>query len=223
MRANLQAHFARYGIPDTLVTDNGPPFSSHEFADFAKRWNFLHKTSSPHHPASNGMAESAVKTLKRTLLKCAEDGSNVYEALLNLRNTPRSGIGLSPVQLLMSRRTKTILPMAKSLLKPSAVPDTTTLRRQRQIKQAALHDHKARDVPPLPDDTSVRIRPTELGQKKWIRGTIVHRAADRSYDVQTPQGTFRRTRVDLRPAPAPSTTRSGRVVRPVQRYGFDHK
>ena len=124
------------------------------------------------------------------------------EALLNLRNMPRPGIGLSPVQLMMSRRTKTILPMAKSLLQPSAVPDTTTLRRQCQIKQAALHDKKARDISPLPDDTSVRIRPTELGNKQWIKGTIVRRAADRSYDVQTPDGTtVRPTRVDLRTVP----------------------
>ena len=128
VKAKLQAHFTRYGVPDTLVMDNGPQFSSIEFATFAKHWNFLHKTSSPHHPASNGMAESAVKTLKRTLMKCAEDRSGVFEALLNLRNMPRQGIGLSLVQLMMSRHTKTILPMATSLLQPSAVPDTTTLR-----------------------------------------------------------------------------------------------
>ena len=223
VKAKLQAHFARYGVPDTLVTDNGPQFSSVEFATFAKRWNFLHKTSSPHHPASNGMAESAVKTLKRTLMKCAEDRSDVYEALLNLRNTPRPGIGLSPVQLMMSQRTKTILPMAKSLLQPSTVPDTTTLRRQRQIKQAALHDKKARDISPLPDDTPLRIRPTELANKQWIKRTVVHRAADRSYDVQMPDGTMRRTRVDLRTVPTQTTTRSGCVVKPVQHYGFDRK
>ena len=61
VRAKLQAHVARYGIPDTLVMDNGPLFSSIEFATFAKQCNFLHKTSSPRHPASNGMAESGVK------------------------------------------------------------------------------------------------------------------------------------------------------------------
>jgi len=226
VRAKLQAHFARYGVCDTLISDNGPQFSCEEFAEFAKHWNFEHKTSSPHHPASNGMAESAVKTLKRTLIKCDQDGTNVYEALLNLRNTPRPAILLSPAQLLMSRRTKTIVPMAKSLLMPSTVPDTTALRRQRQIKQAALHDRKARDVPPLAENTPVRIRPTELGKKQWIKGTVVHRAADRSYDVQTPDGNImRRTQVDLRPAPTPAqiTTRSGRVVKPVQHYGFEKK
>ena len=55
--------FARYGIPDILVTDNGPQFSSAEFSAFAKTWMFSHKTSSPHHPQSNGKAENAVKTV----------------------------------------------------------------------------------------------------------------------------------------------------------------
>ena len=31
----LKAVFARYGIPETLVSDNGPQYSSTEFAEFA--------------------------------------------------------------------------------------------------------------------------------------------------------------------------------------------
>ena len=221
VRAKLQAHFARYGIPGILVTDNAPQFASAEFANFAKSWNFQHKTSSPHHPASNDMAEAAVKSLKKTLIKCADDGTNVYEALLNLRNTPRPGIGLSPVQLMMSKRTKTILQVATSLLKPNTVPDTTALRRQRQVKQTATHDRKARDLPSLPEGATVRFRPIQIGRKQWVRGTVVNRAADRSYDVQIARGTMRRTRVELGPAPPSDTTRSGRTIKPARRYGFD--
>ena len=32
----MKYHFARYGIPSTVVSDNGPQFTSEEFKTFAK-------------------------------------------------------------------------------------------------------------------------------------------------------------------------------------------
>ena len=36
----LKAIFARFGVPDTLVMDNGPQFSSAEFSVFSRTWMF---------------------------------------------------------------------------------------------------------------------------------------------------------------------------------------
>ena len=55
----LKAIFARFGIPDILVTDNGPQFASAEYAVFAKTWMFDHKTSSPDIP--NRMARQRMQ------------------------------------------------------------------------------------------------------------------------------------------------------------------
>ena len=65
--AALKAAFSRHGIPEVVRSDNGPQYSSQEFARFAYSYAFKHVTSSPLFPQSNGEAERMVKTVKRLL------------------------------------------------------------------------------------------------------------------------------------------------------------
>ena len=74
MIRELRIIFLRFGIPDTLVTDNGPQLPSAEFVAFAKSWGFQHITSSPMCPQSNGKAENAVKTVKQLFWKWRQAG-----------------------------------------------------------------------------------------------------------------------------------------------------
>lgn len=62
----LKAHFACQGIPDVVVSDNGPQYVSQEFQCFRQIWNF--QTFAPGYPQSNGEAEPAVKAAKRLML-----------------------------------------------------------------------------------------------------------------------------------------------------------
>ncbi|CAG2212812.1 unnamed protein product [Mytilus edulis] len=64
----LKKHFARYGLPDCVFSDNGPPFNSHEFRHFSNQYEFTHTTSSPRFPQSNGKVENAIKTAKRLMI-----------------------------------------------------------------------------------------------------------------------------------------------------------
>lgn len=67
----IKVTFARHGVLCEVMPDNGPQFSSGEFALFAKEWGFLYITPSPHYPKSNGLAESSVKVVKNLLKKSA--------------------------------------------------------------------------------------------------------------------------------------------------------
>ena len=60
----LEIHFARHGILETLVSDNGPQYASQEKEDFAHEYNFVHATSSPYYQQSKGLAERMVKNIE---------------------------------------------------------------------------------------------------------------------------------------------------------------
>ena len=66
---HLKSLMARHGIPQELVSDNGPQFISNRFTTFAKQWEFFHNKSSAKFPSSNGQVERAVKTVKIILRK----------------------------------------------------------------------------------------------------------------------------------------------------------
>ncbi len=54
---NLMDTFAQLGVPETVVTDNGPSFVSEEFEGFLKKNGISHVTSAPYNSSSNGLAE----------------------------------------------------------------------------------------------------------------------------------------------------------------------
>lgn len=195
----LKAMFARFGIPDCLVTDNGPQFSAAEFSVFAKTWMFEHRTSSPSYAQSNGKAENAVQTVKRLFTKCKASGVSEFQALLDWRNTPTAGIGNSPAQRLMGRRCKTLLPVAGSLLQPRYSTEEETRRIiGAKERQRHYYDRQTRRLPPIRIGAPVHMRLP--GEKTWSAGTCTGLAGPRSYEVQVGAGVYRRNRRHLKSA-----------------------
>ncbi|UYV72333.1 K02A2.6-like [Cordylochernes scorpioides] len=107
----LRCLFARFGIPRTLVSDNGTGFTSEEFRQFMTRNGIRHLRTAPFHPSSNGLAERAVQTIK-TGLKKVQQGSisqRLAEILLGYRRTPIASIGKSPSEMMFGRNIRSRL------------------------------------------------------------------------------------------------------------------
>lgn len=191
--------FAQQGIPSKVITDNGPPFNSYQYTEFAAKYGFAHQTISPYHSQANGFIEKYVGIAKAMMTKCEETKQDLYLALLNHRNTPMGNLG-SPAQRLLGRRTRTRLPTAESLLKPSALDPsqvTKDLVASRQ-KSKNWYDQHTKPLPQLAVGDSIRVRSQKKGTWEPARLIDSSDTLYRSHRVITPQGkVYRRNRRDI--------------------------
>ncbi|RVW17418.1 Gypsy retrotransposon integrase-like protein 1 [Vitis vinifera] len=94
----------RFGIPQTIIADNGPQFDSIAFRNFCSELNIRNSYSTPRYPQSNGQAEATNKTLINALKKRLEQakGKWVEElpgVLWAYRTTPGRPTGNTPFAL----------------------------------------------------------------------------------------------------------------------------
>ncbi|KAI4878431.1 hypothetical protein NFI96_003729 [Prochilodus magdalenae] len=190
---HLKSVSARHGIPEIVISDNSPQYSSSTFADF-ERYGFKHVNSSPRHPCSNGEAERAVQPVKN-LLKTASDP---YHALLAYRATPLQN-GYSPAHLLMGRQLHTMVSTLPSVLNPSLPDGTTVSSREREKRCGAdqMQFNKRHRVHNLS-----KLFP---GKRVWVTdqkvtGTVLgEHSTPCSYVVEVPHRTVHRNRHHLIP------------------------
>ncbi|KAL9960107.1 hypothetical protein ACROYT_G033513 [Oculina patagonica] len=184
-----------------LCTDNGPQFDSAEYTRFAHDWQFEHYTSSPYHAQSNGLVEAAVKTAKTLQKKAAKDNQDQWLSFLDYRNTPTEGMDSNPVQRLMSKRTKTTLPVAQHLLEPEIQSDVERKLTKKRRRAKKYFDRGSKELPKLEIGQPIRLIPSSKDtSKKWRRGVCIKKVAPRSYLVEVGGTIYRRNRKFLHSA-----------------------
>lgn len=181
---------ARFGLPHTIVSDNGTQFTSSEFKMFCASNGISHVTSPAYHPASNGQAESSVKVVKKGIKSCILSNSNVkginnklLKYLFDYRNSVHSSTGCSPAQLVFGQKLRSRL----DLIKPnSPLPASVTLTRnvdKKQCLQSKGSDEKATKYFKAGD--YVLYKKNTISKKgTWQKGVIIKKIGKVIYIVR---------------------------------------
>ena len=110
----MEAIFRTHGLPETVRSDNEPPFASMEFEGFLEYLGIEHKKSVPYWPQSNGEVERCNETLLKIVRIARLEGRDWRRALedfmFQYRVTPYTVTGISPAKLLMGREVRAKLP-----------------------------------------------------------------------------------------------------------------
>ncbi|KAJ1198807.1 hypothetical protein NDU88_002646 [Pleurodeles waltl] len=135
----LEKIMATHGIIQELRTDNGPPFSSHEFASYLASHAIQHRKITPRWPQANGEAERFMRTLNKVLRIAVGKGKNldcaIFEFLREYRLTPHSTTGVSPSSICIQREVRDTIPH---------VEITTMKQKQVETKLRNRHIHNER-------------------------------------------------------------------------------
>ena len=199
----LKSVFARWGIPEELVSDNGTQFKSTWFEDFTAKYGFRHTTSSPRHHQANGAAESGVHISKRILKQ-----EDPFLALMAYRATPIPATGRTPSELIMGRQIRTTLPSMTKALEPKlpchAAVKKSDAKTKKSYRESFDRRNGTRELPPLQPGDWVR---TKLDtEKQWTtEAKIVDKdQSPRSYIIGSGGRRLRRNRRYLRRIPPPT-------------------
>ena len=173
----LRSLFAKYGLPEQLVSANGPQFTSEEFTDFMKVNGIKHIRSVPYHPSTNGLAERFVQTFKRAMKTSAQDEPNLSirlsQFLLGYRSTLHATTNVSPGELFLQRKLRTRF----DLLNPN-------IESVVKIKQSNQKTHHDKHVKQRHFSKGQLVMVKDFILMKWIPGKIVNTTGPLSYSIQ---------------------------------------
>lgn len=182
--------FSVFGLPDEIVSDNGPPFNSFDFKEFCDSNGIKLSHSPPYHPQSNGEAEVAVRVAKQTLKKMIIDASTkttpielkLAQFLLKYRTTPTIATGKTPVSLLFNFKPKTKLDLVNKRIVREA---NTSLEHntQRKEKTESVKNLIEKKIDKFEINEIVSYQIVWNNFVKWVPAKVIGKISDRVYAV----------------------------------------
>ena len=162
----LREIFSRHGLPEMIVSDNGPQFTAQEFKDFCLRNGIMHRTTAVYKPSINGQAERLVQILKNALRQAKITGEDPQKLLcrylLVYRNTPHTTTRETPAMLLFNRNLRTRL----DLVMPT--PNTAIQKSQERV----LKGTESQGCRSFSVGDNVLVRNFSQTGGKWLYGIV---------------------------------------------------
>lgn len=186
---HLKLIFARFGLPERIVSDNGPQFSSNEFRSFTRRNGIRHTFSAPYHPATNGAVENFVGTAKKSIKANMSSGLDLNESIIRFltkyRTVSHSTTGKSPCELMLGRQNRTRF----DLLRPESTSQTVRSHQECQI------EYKRGRIREIQPGDFVLARDYRKG-KEWQRAIVRSKLGAHTFILETPQGLKLKRHID---------------------------
>ena len=229
----LRHVFSRFGLPEEIVTDNGPQFTSQDFKLFLENCAIKHSRTTPYNPAANGMVERFNRTLKETIQAIRLSGKSwenaVLDALFTYRTTHHRATNKTPAELMFGRPIRTKLNAAHTL------PDTggpDEIKRRKRYQTTYM-----KSAAPMRSGTFVRLtrHSAAKGESKLTEPLKVERACGpgtymlangQKVNARRMYTSIRRRECDPSPsysrnAPELPMRRTTRRNKPPDRYGYN--
>ena len=188
--SQMKLVFSEYGLPETIISNNGPCYSAEAFTKLMRNYSVNHIISSPNYPQLSGLAEKYVQIVKNLFYKSQEEGDRSIQKLDDLQKHPT----IKPVTITYAVSTftncKVITPYVQCSQKTTwAGPEQ--LRVKSKNEQLPTHDLHIGQSLMYQDPVT----------KRWHPATIASLYQEhRSYRIRTKDGiSHRKTQNHLKP------------------------
>lgn len=161
---HLISVFSHHGNPESIVTDNGPQFTSAAFDSFLHNRGISHSKTSVYYPAANRAVERFHSSLRSCIQTAIQQSQLRKETVINwllvYRATPHATTSTSPYELLYGRKKCTkldILPLLSAMSPLDAFACCAVQRQQYKMQHYADTKHGTR-TPSFRPGEKVRVR-----------------------------------------------------------------
>lgn len=131
----------RYGLPQSIITENGRPFKNQDVRELCERFHIQHYSSSPYYLQGNDQAEVSNKTIIKILKKTVNDVGRDWHIQLNpalwaYHASIRAPSGATPFALVFGA--EAIFPIKVEI--PSLQVSLKGLTDDEEYRQSCLHE-----------------------------------------------------------------------------------